>query len=121
MSLPDDATQRGEAPPTPRERGFTMPAEWAPHQATWLSFPHNEDSWPGKLAAAQGAYATMVAGLAESEPVHLNVNDAAMEAHARRLLDDAGAGGEIVFHRFPTNDAWCRDHGAVFLVSQPER
>ena len=95
-----------------------MPAEWAPHQATWLSFPHNEESWPGKLDAAQQAYAKMIASLAESETVHLNVNDAEMETHARKLLDAAGAGGEIVFHHFPTNDAWCRDHGAIFLVGR---
>jgi agmatine deiminase len=92
-----------------------MPAEWAPHAATWLSFPHKEASWPGKLLAAQRAYARMVAELATSEPVYINVNDAAMETHARRLLDAAKAGGEITFHRFPTNDAWCRDHGAIFV------
>lgn len=102
--------------PTPRELGYRLPAEWERHAATWLSFPHKEGSWPGKLPAAQQTFAKFVAALAESEPVHVNVDDAAMEEHARRLLDETGAGGEIHFHLFPTNDAWCRDHGAIFLV-----
>ena len=79
--------------PTPRELRYRMPAEWEPHAATWLSFPHNADSWPGKLPAAQQAYAKMVAALAESEPLHINVNDDAQEELARRLLDEARAGG----------------------------
>jgi agmatine deiminase len=61
----------------------------------------------------------MVAALARSETVHINVNDAAMEAAASRHLQQAGVaseiGGQIRFHRFPTNDAWCRDHGAIIL------
>lgn len=93
-----------------------MPAEWEPHQATWLSWPHKEASWPGRIAAIQPVYARAVAALARSETIHLNVNDDAMEAHARALLAAAGATGDIRFHRFPTNDAWCRDHGAIFVL-----
>lgn len=105
---------------TPRDLGYHMPAEWAPHQATWLSWPHKEASWPGKLDAVLPVYAQAVAALARFEPVHINVNDAAMEARARALLSAAGATGTIHFHRFPTNDAWCRDHGAIFLVRDEE-
>ena len=101
---------------TPRSLGYRMPAEWAPHQATWLSWPHKEASWPGKLGAILPIYAQAVAALARSEPVHINVNDATMEAQARALLAAAGADGQIQFHHFPTNDAWCRDHGAIFVV-----
>lgn len=101
---------------TPRSLGYRMPAEWAPHQATWLSWPHKEASWPGKLAAILPIYAQAVAALARSEPVHINVNDATMEAQARALLAAVGAEGQIQFHHFPTNDAWCRDHGAIFVV-----
>jgi agmatine deiminase len=93
-----------------------MPAEWEPHAATWLSWPHNASSWPGKLDAAVAVFARMVAALSRSETVHINVNDLEMEREARRGLQRAGAGGEIIFHHFPTNDAWCRDHGAVFVV-----
>jgi agmatine deiminase len=101
--------------PTPRERGYRMPAEWHPHQATWLSWPHNVETWPGKLELILPVYAQMVAALARSETVHINVNDAAMEATARTWLQQAGAQGDIHFHHFPTNDAWCRDHGAIFV------
>jgi agmatine deiminase len=103
---------------TPTELGYRMPAEWEPHQATWLSWPHKEASWPGKLAVILPVYARFVAELARSEPVHINVNDAAMEAQARALLAEAGVAGAVQFHHFPTNDAWCRDHGAIFVVRE---
>jgi agmatine deiminase len=101
---------------SPNLPGYRMPAEWEPHQATWLSWPHNEDTWyDGTLPQAQATFAQMVAVLARSEPVHINVNDAAMEEQARVLLRAAGAVGDISFHHFPTNDAWCRDHGAMVV------
>ncbi|PDW04746.1 agmatine deiminase [Candidatus Viridilinea mediisalina] len=93
-----------------------MPAEWEPHQATWLSWPHNEASWPGKFASIWPAYTQAIAALSRSELVHINVNDAAMEAQARDLLGAAGVHTNVQFHHFPTNDAWCRDHGAIFVV-----
>ena len=101
---------------TPKELGYRMPAEWEPHQATWLAWPHKEASWPGKLQLIQKIYARMIATLATSETVHINVRDVAMEKRARRLLHEAGAKGDIRIHYFPTNDAWCRDHGAIFVV-----
>jgi len=107
---------------TPRELGYTLPAEWEPHQATWLSWPHKEASWPGKLPQILPVYARMTAAIARSETVHINVADAAMERQARELLRAAGAAGDIRFHHFPTNDAWCRDHGAIILRrSRPEQ
>ena len=101
--------------PTPKEQGYLMPAEWEPHQATWVSWPHKEASWPGKIETIKPVYARMVAELSRSEKVHINVNDRRMEAEARKLLADLGPVGEIVFHHLPTNDAWCRDHGAIFV------
>src|SRR5690242_18423043 len=101
---------------TPAELGYRMPAEWEPHQATWLSWPHREQSWPGKIHTVHPVYARLVAALARSETVHINVNDAQMEADCREHLRHARAEGDIRFHRFPTNDAWCRDHGAIFVV-----
>ncbi len=95
-----------------------MPAEWEPHAATWLSWPHNEQSWPGRFETVEPVYAAMVRAIAEGEPVHINVADADMERRARSFLHDAGARGEIHSHHIPTNDAWCRDHGAIFVVNQ---
>ena len=104
--------------PTPKQRGFRLPAEWEPHEATWLSWPHKEASWPGKFDCVAPVYSRMVAALARSETVHINVNDAAMEAKARDCLRQAGISpaADIRFHHFPTNDAWCRDHGAIILT-----
>ncbi len=106
---------------TPASLGYRMPAEWEPHQATWLSWPHNEASWPGKLDIIQPVYARMVAALASSETVHMNVGDDDRAARARALLAEAGATGDIRLHAFPTNDAWCRDHGAIFVVRDEGR
>jgi agmatine deiminase len=109
-----------QSEPTPAQLGYRLPAEWEPHEATWFSWPHKEASWPGKIVHIFPVYAQMVAALARSETVHINVNDAEMEAAACRLLEQAGAGtgagSNIRFHRFPTNDAWCRDHGAIILT-----
>lgn len=101
--------------PSSKEQGYLMPAEWEPHQVTWVSWPHKEASWPGKIETIKPVYARMVAELSRSETVHVNVNDDRMEAEARKLLAGLGPLGEIVFHHLPTNDAWCRDHGAIFV------
>jgi agmatine deiminase len=101
---------------TPKELGYRLPAEWEPHETTWLSWPHKEASWPGKIETILPVYAQMVAALACSETVHINVNDEQMEVRAREFLDASRAAGDIRFHRFPTNDAWCRDHGAIVLA-----
>jgi agmatine deiminase len=93
-----------------------MPAEWAPHRGTWLSWPHKEASWPGKFGSVPGVFAALVRTLADREEVHINVAGPGMEASVRSLLTDAGADtGNVFFHANPTNDAWCRDHGPIFL------
>jgi len=101
--------------PAPAELGFSMPAEWAPHQATWISWPHNPETWPGVLEQAETSMAAAVQALAGGETVRINVLDAAHEAHVRERLGPLAATPAVVFHHFPTNDAWCRDHGAIFL------
>jgi agmatine deiminase len=104
----------------PRARGYRLPAEWAPHEATWLSWPHNRDSWPGVFAGVEPAMVAFVRALAECEPVHINVLHAEHERHVRGLLAAAVPPERLRFHRFPTNDAWARDHGAIF-VTRPTR
>ncbi len=93
-----------------------MPAEWEPHGATWLSWPHNAQTWPGALDAVERAVVDMVAALGESETVHVNVLDEAHQRHVDGLLKGRVSPGRIAFHRVPTDDAWCRDHGAIFVV-----
>ena len=102
--------------PKPADLGYRMPAEWEPHRGTWLSWPHKEASWPGKFSPVPAIFARMVRHLADQEEVHINVAGPDMELDVRRLLSDDGAdSGNVFFHYNPTNDAWCRDHGPIFL------
>jgi agmatine deiminase len=102
--------------PTPSQLGYRMPAEWEPHRGTWLSWPHKEASWPGKFSPIPPLFARMVGLLADHEEVHINVAGPPMEEAVRRLLTDAGVDtGNVFFHNNPTNDAWCRDHGPIFV------
>jgi agmatine deiminase len=100
--------------------GFRWPAEWEPHAATWLSWPHNPETWPGegRLARVEAAFVEMVRALAPRERVRINVADARMEERVRKLVSAAGPEVERAvdcFHH-PTNDAWVRDHGPLFVV-----
>ncbi|MBQ7062569.1 MAG: agmatine deiminase family protein [Bacteroidales bacterium] len=105
--------------PTPKERGYYMPAEWQHHEATWLSYPHNEESWPGKIETIFPSYHLFVKTLTEVETVHINVQDQAMEERVRQALKAIGTFMvNVEFHHFPTNDAWCRDHGPAILLNR---
>jgi agmatine deiminase len=104
---------------TPTQAGYYFPAEFSRHEATWLSWPHKEASWPGKIAAIYPFYAQFVKELAKGEEVRINVADEAMKAFAIERLQAAGADlGRVRFFFHPTNDAWCRDHGPAFLINR---
>jgi agmatine deiminase len=103
------------APVKPAGLGFRMPAEWAPQEAVWLSWPHNYDSWPGQFRPVPYAFARIVAAISRFESVRIN---AAKKLHARAKKMCASAGADMTQVRFfdhPTNDAWCRDHGPIFV------
>ncbi len=103
---------------TPKSAGYYFPAEFAPHDATWLSWPHKEASWPGKIHTIFPYYAAFIKKLAESERVCINVRDNDMQAFAEDHIRKAGGDLEkISFYLHPTNDAWCRDHGPAFLIN----
>lgn len=106
-------------PPTPAKLGLRMPAEWEPHEATWLSWPHPEGiSFPGIYEAIPPVLAKMVDALADSEKVFINVRDQEEEQTVRGHLKKANARCEHVrFFHIPTNEPWCRDHGPIFLVN----
>ena len=103
---------------SPAQRGYTMPAEWSPHQATWISWPHKRDSWPGKFEPVEPVMVRFVAAVSAHELVRINVLDAAHEKHVGELLEGHANAANVRFHRFPTNDAWCRDHGAIFVTRE---
>ncbi len=101
---------------TPKDLGYYFPAEFDRHRATWLSWPHKEASWPGKIHTIFPYYSRFVATLAQGEKVCININDEPMRSFAENCLKQAGADmGQIAFFFHPTNDAWCRDHGPAFL------
>lgn len=103
---------------TPRELGYRFPAEWEKHCATWLSYPHNEASWPGKIHTIFPYYHTFIKEIANGELVNINVSHADMERSIIQALSEAGIPlHNIRFHTMPTNDAWCRDHGPAFVVN----
>ena len=103
---------------TPKELGYYFPAEFAKHSATWLSWPHKEASWPGKIEAIYPVYAEFIKRVAEGEMVNINVLDEAMKQKALGHIQNAGADlSNIQLFIHPTNDAWCRDHGPAFLIN----
>lgn len=104
--------------PTPKDLGYYFPAEFAPHDATWLSWPHKEESWPGKIHTIYPYYSRFVKYLALSERVCINVNDEAMKTFAINCLEKEEVNlSRVQFFFHPTNDAWCRDHGPAFLIN----
>ena len=95
-----------------------MPAEWEPHEATWLAWPHYNDDWPGKFEPIPWVYAEIIRYLARHERVELIVNDQASEKRARKLLERAHASSDnIRFHHWPTNRVWTRDSGCTFVIT----
>lgn len=95
-----------------------MAAEWAPHHGTWFSWPHNPDTWPDQLDGAERALARAVAELSQQERVYLNVLSDAHAAHVRALLPPSTRLDAVSFETIATNDAWCRDHGAIFVAGE---
>ncbi len=103
--------------PTPAALGYRMPAEWEPHAATWLAWPHNREDWPGKFAPIPWVYAEIVRNVAESEPVKLLVQGEDGERKARKVLSLAGVSLENVeFLPWKTDRVWLRDTAPSFLV-----
>ena len=101
---------------TPRQLGYRMPAEWEPHEATWLAWPHNPEDWPGKFQAIPWLYAEIVRLLAERERVHLLVQDEKEQHRAVSILKRAHANLDSVsFHQWPTDRVWMRDSGPIFV------
>jgi len=102
----------------PAQAGFHFPAEWAKHTATWLSWPHKEESWPGKIGMIYNRYVEFIKVLTEGELVRINVVNEQMMAFAKQQLLAARVDlTKVEFFEFPTNDAWCRDHGPAFLIN----
>lgn len=102
--------------PSPSSLGFRMPAEWEPHVSTWFSWPHKEESWPGKFEPVPAVFVEMTKILATYEFVNINVKDNDMlQSVAQLLIEGAVDMQKVTLHVNPTNDAWCRDHGPIYI------
>ena len=102
--------------PTPTELGYSMPAEWEPHEATWLGWPHNESDWPGKLEAIRWVYGEMARKISPGELVRILVRSKQEARVAGGYLQRAHCDlRRVQFVVHPTNRAWMRDSGPIFV------
>ncbi len=96
-----------------------MPAEWEPHAATWLAWPHYHGDWPGKFEPIPWVYTEIIRNLARHERVELIINDPKAERQVRKFLDRANVPlPNVRFHRWPTNRVWLRDSGCIFVARE---
>ena len=104
---------------TPRDLGFRMPAEWEPHEATWIAWPHNKEDWPGRFSPIPWVYCEIVRKLARLEKVRILVNDDETILRATRMLRKAAANLDAVeFFPIPTDRVWTRDYAPLFVKNQ---
>jgi len=119
-------------PDTPAALGYRMPAEWEPHEATWIAWPHNRSDWPSKFEAIPWIYAEIVRHLARVERVNILVDDEAAEVKARQVLVRSNvlpekaerpgkAAGNVRFFRIPTDRVWTRDYGPIFVCRDSKK
>jgi agmatine deiminase len=119
-------------PDTPAALGYRMPAEWEPHVATWIAWPHNRSDWPGKFETIPWIYAEIVRHLARVEQVNILVEDEAAETKARQVLARSGVipekaslpgkkAGNVSFLQVSTNRVWTRDYGPIFVRRETKK
>jgi agmatine deiminase len=107
---------------TPYAEGYAMPAEWEPHAATWLAWPHEASDWPGKFAAIPWVFAEMVRVISASERVRLIVGNAVQEREAKHALKSSGVELErLDFVRAPTDRSWTRDFVPTFVTRRAKK
>lgn len=99
-----------------QNRHFVMPPEWVNHHSTWLSYPHTASTWPGGIEKIFEPYNAFIRVISQGETVHVGVQDRKAARDLEKALAALGTVMDnIVLHVFPTNDAWCRDHGPCFV------
>lgn len=95
-------------------KNIYIPPEWAPHQATWFTWPHNQETWPTALKAVNEQLIRVVNILSEVEEVHIGVNDIHDIHYLDAKFNHSQTRSNIFLHQAPSNDAWARDHGSIF-------
>jgi agmatine deiminase len=108
-------------PDLPARLGYRMPAEWEPHAATWIAWPHHRADWPGKFEAIPWVYGEIVRHLHASEEVRILVHGPSVEREARAVLGKLPLDRDHVsLWRVPTDRVWTRDYGPTFVTSDRE-
>src|SRR5436309_3540225 len=109
--------------PTPKSLGYVMPAEWEHQEAVWLTWPHNELTWPnGMLADVEHTYVEFIRPLHSGQKIKLLVQNTEAEARIRLMLDREGiALSQIVFIAVAAEDSWIRDYGPTFVIHRQQR
>ncbi|MBZ0258718.1 agmatine deiminase family protein, partial [bacterium] len=107
---------------TPAALGYRHPAEWEPHEATWLTWPHTRSDWPGKFQVIPWVFGEIVRKLAPGETINLIVDSPQRKAAAQRVLQKNGADLSAVnFHQIKTDRGWNRDAGPIFIKRDSKR
>src|SRR5258707_10829710 len=110
---------RNAARRSPAAQGFSMPAEWERHEATWLAWPHNPTDWPEKIDTIRWVYGEIIRKVSTGEQVRLLVSSASEERFARTYLERANCDlKKVQFIRYGTNRGWMRDSGPIFVRKQ---
>ena len=109
-----------DAVQTPAYLNFRFPAEWEPHQSTWLAWPHRKSDWPGKITPIPWVYSEIIRRLSQNEYVNILVNEESTEKRARQVLSKVGV-NNVRFWRIPTNRSWIRDYGPLFVRGPENR
>jgi agmatine deiminase len=108
----------------PSELGFKLAPEWAPHKSTWLTWPHNKDTWPGKFDPVPEVFGELCRAILPYETLNIIIDDFDKEDQALDIIlnsaEMAKYYNKLVFHHFPSNDAWCRDHGPCYVIKPAE-
>ena len=100
---------------------YRFPAEWSPHAATWIAWPHHEPDWPGKLAPIPWVYAEIVRVLHRHERVEILCHDEDVREAARRHLAAHGVRENFNLHVVPNDRVWVRDSGPTFVLGDDGR
>ena len=108
--------------PTPRSLGYRLPAEWEPQAGVWLSWPNNRSTWTDCWEQVQMAFAQFALQMSQNETVYVNLEQGD-QSRVEKVLDSAERGtniprGNLKFFDHPTNDAWLRDYGPIYLKHQ---
>ncbi|HVS72600.1 MAG TPA: agmatine deiminase family protein [Phycisphaerae bacterium] len=127
MKTPSHHHLRLDPDATPASRGYAMPAEWAPHAATWIAWPHNEEDWPGKFQPIPWIYAEIVRLLAQKvggEHVHIFVQPSQrgrFKNDVQKILQRNAVNlANVSLHIQPTDRVWTRDSGPIFIQRKIE-